>query len=58
MTTLQTLFAVGSNNEKPTIPENASEDAKRFMNKTFEADHEKRPGADELLTEKFLLPMA
>lgn len=58
MTTLQTLFAVGSNNEKPTIPDHASEDAKRFMNKTFEADHEKRPGADELLREKFLLPMA
>jgi len=58
MTTLQTLFAVGSNNEKPTIPESASEDAKKFMNKTFEADHEKRPGADELLKEKFLSPMA
>ncbi|KIV85704.1 hypothetical protein PV11_01365 [Exophiala sideris] len=58
MTTLQTLFAVGSNNEKPSIPENASDDAKKFMNKTFEADHEKRPGADELLKEKFLLPMA
>ena len=58
MTTLQTLFAVGSNNEKPEVPENVSEDAKRFMNKTFEADHEKRPGADELLKERFLLPMA
>jgi mitogen-activated protein kinase kinase kinase len=58
MTTLQTLFAVGSNNEKPSIPEHASEDAKRFMGKTFEADHERRPGADELLKEKFLLPMA
>lgn len=58
MTTLQTLFAVGSNNEKPTIPEHVSEDAVRFLNKTFEADHEKRPGADELLREKFLLPMA
>lgn len=58
MTTLQTLFAVGSNNEKPSIPENASDDAKKFMDKTFEADHEKRPGADELLKEKFLLPMA
>ena len=58
MTTLQTLFAVGSNNEKPELPEHASEDAKRFMNKTFEADHERRPGADELLKEKFLLPMA
>ncbi|KAH0846985.1 putative MAPKK kinase [Fonsecaea pedrosoi] len=58
MTTLQTLFAVGSNNEKPSIPEHASEDAKRFMGKTFEVDHEKRPGADELLKERFLLPTA
>jgi mitogen-activated protein kinase kinase kinase len=58
MTTLQTLFAVGSNNEKPTIPDVASEEAKDFMNKTFEVDHEKRPSADELLQEKFLLPMA
>ncbi|EXJ79778.1 STE/STE11 protein kinase [Capronia epimyces CBS 606.96] len=58
MTTLQTLFAVGSNNEKPSIPDTASEDAKKFMNKTFEVDHEKRPSADELLKEKFLLPMA
>ncbi|KAJ9502169.1 ATP binding [Exophiala xenobiotica] len=58
MTTLQTLFAVGSNNEKPSIPETASEEAKSFMDKTFEADHEKRPGADELLKEKFLQAMA
>ncbi|EXJ80410.1 STE/STE11 protein kinase [Capronia coronata CBS 617.96] len=58
MTTLQTLFAVGSNNEKPSIPDIASEEAKKFMNKTFEVDHEKRPSADELLKEKFLLPMA
>jgi mitogen-activated protein kinase kinase kinase len=58
MTTLQTLFAVGSNNEKPSIPEAASEEAKSFMDKTFEADHEKRPGADELLKEKFLQAMA
>jgi mitogen-activated protein kinase kinase kinase len=58
MTTLQTLFAVGSNNEKPSIPEAASEEAKSFMDKTFEADHEKRPGANELLKEKFLQAMA
>ncbi|KIW17345.1 hypothetical protein PV08_04537 [Exophiala spinifera] len=58
MTTLQTLFAVGSNNEKPTIPESASEDAKMFLGQTFEADHEKRPGANELLKERFLQPIA
>ncbi|ETN40681.1 uncharacterized protein HMPREF1541_04960 [Cyphellophora europaea CBS 101466] len=58
MTTLQTLFAVGSNNETPSIPEAASEEAKGFLAKTFEADHTKRPGADELLKERFLQPMA
>ena len=58
MTTLQTLFAVGSNNEKPSIPEVASKEAKDFLGKTFEIDHHKRPGADELLKERFLGVMA
>ena len=58
MTTLQTLFAVGSNNEKPSIPDVASKDAKDFLGKTFEIDHNKRPGADELLRERFLGAMA
>ena len=58
MTTLQTLFAVGSNNEKPSIPEAASKEAKDFLSKTFETDHNKRPGADELLRERFLGVMA
>ena len=58
MTTLQALFAVGSNNQSPTMPEMASEAAKGFLAKTFEVDHTKRPGADELLKESFLKPMA
>jgi mitogen-activated protein kinase kinase kinase len=58
MTTLQTLFAVGSNNEKPDIPEVASKEAHEFLDKTFEIDHNKRPGADELLRERFLSVMA
>lgn len=58
MTTLQTLFAVGSNNETPSIPDSASDEAKGFLAKTFEIDHNKRPGADELLKERFLQPMA
>jgi mitogen-activated protein kinase kinase kinase len=58
MTTLQTLFAVGSNNESPSIPDSASDEAKGFLAKTFEIDHNKRPGADELLKERFLQPMA
>jgi mitogen-activated protein kinase kinase kinase len=58
MTTLQTLFAVGSNNETPSIPEVASDEAKGFLEMTFEVDHTKRPGADDLLKERFLQPMA
>ena len=57
-TQLQALFAIGSNKTKPAIPENASEDATKFLNMTFEIDHEKRPGADELLKQKFLVPLA
>lgn len=58
MTTLQALFAVGSNNESPSIPDGASEEAQGFLARTFEVDHNKRPGADELLKEGFLKPMA
>ena len=58
MTTLQTLFAVGSNNEKPDIPDVASEEAKAFLLRTFEIDHTRRPGAEELLRERFLRGVA
>lgn len=58
MTTLQALFAVGSNNESPSVPDTASDEAKAFLKQTFEVDHNKRPGADELLKERFLQPMA
>jgi len=53
MTTLQTLFAVGSQSQKPAVPEGASNDAKRFLELCFEVDQAKRPSADELLTEPF-----
>lgn len=53
MTTLQTLFAVGSQGEKPKIPESASADAKRFLELCFEVDQNKRPTATELLKEPF-----
>jgi mitogen-activated protein kinase kinase kinase len=55
---LQALFAIGSNQAKPTIPEHISNEAKSFLNKTFEIDHEKRPSAEELLKDKFMSPMA
>ena len=51
---LQALFAIGSSQAKPTIPDNVSEDAKRFLNRTFEIDHERRPSAEDLLKDRFL----
>lgn len=53
MTTLQTLFAVGSQGEKPQIPDSASSDARRFLDLCFEVDQNKRPSATELLKEPF-----
>lgn len=53
MTTLQTLFAVGSQGERPKVPENASADAKKFLDLCFEVDMTKRPTAGELLKEPF-----
>lgn len=53
MTTLQTLFAVGSQSQKPAVPEGASNDAKRFLELCFETDQGKRPSATELLKEPF-----
>ena len=55
---LQALFAIGNNQAKPHIPEVASAEAKRFLEKTFEIDFERRPSAEELSREKFLGPMA
>ncbi|KKY24489.1 putative map kinase kinase kinase ste11 [Phaeomoniella chlamydospora] len=57
-TQLQAIFAIGSTQAKPQIPETCSDNAKKFLEKTFEIDHEKRPSAEELLKEVFLLPMA
>jgi mitogen-activated protein kinase kinase kinase len=55
---LQAIFAIGSNQAKPTVPEGCSEEAKGFLERTFEIDHERRPSADELLTSGFLVPIA
>lgn len=55
---LQALFAIGNNQAKPTIPQIASADAERFLERTFEIDFERRPSAEDLLQEKFLTPMA
>jgi mitogen-activated protein kinase kinase kinase len=55
---LQAIFAIGGTSAKPDIPNQASEEGKKFLAMTFEADYEKRPSAEQLLKEKFLVPMA
>jgi mitogen-activated protein kinase kinase kinase len=55
---LQAIFAIGGTSAKPDIPSQASEDGKKFLAMTFEADYKERPNAEQLLKEKFLVPMA
>ncbi|KAF2116703.1 protein kinase byr2 [Lophiotrema nucula] len=53
-TQLQAIFKIGgSGDAKPTMPENAGEDAREFLSQTFLIDHEQRPSADELLASPF-----
>lgn len=56
-TQLQAIFKIGGGRAAPTIPEHASEEAQDFLAKTFELDHEKRPGAEELMLSPFLEPI-
>lgn len=57
-TQLQALFKIGhsGNNAeaaKPDLPADASKEAREFLSKTFEIEHEKRPTAAELLVSDF-----
>jgi mitogen-activated protein kinase kinase kinase len=54
---LQAIFKIGGAKASPNIPEDASEEAKIFLRRTFELDHTKRPNAEELLLSPFLNPM-
>ncbi|KAJ4368873.1 ATP binding [Neocucurbitaria cava] len=54
-TQLQAIFKIGgSGDASPTIPDNAGDDARSFLAKTFLIDHEARPSADELLASPFI----
>ncbi|KAI9679114.1 MAG: ATP binding [Trizodia sp. TS-e1964] len=55
---LQAIFKIGNSKASPTLPDNASEEAKTFLRQTFELDHNKRPSADELLLSPFLNQIA
>ncbi|KAI9831362.1 MAG: ATP binding [Thelocarpon superellum] len=55
---LQAIFKIGNSKASPNMPEQASHEAKTFLERTFELDHNKRPSADELLLSPFLNPTA
>lgn len=54
---LQAIFKIGNSKASPTIPENASPEAKVFLGQTFELDHNMRPSAEDLLASPFLIPI-
>ncbi|KAF2724003.1 Pkinase-domain-containing protein [Polychaeton citri CBS 116435] len=53
-TQLQAIFKIGGDSSangdgaRPDLPDQASEEAKDFLRKTFEIEHERRPSAEEL----------
>ncbi|OTA66475.1 mitogen-activated protein kinase [Hypoxylon sp. EC38] len=54
---LQAIFKIGGGKAAPTIPENASPEAVKFLTQTFEIDHNLRPSADDLMLSPFLAPI-
>jgi len=51
---LQAIFKLGGAKSSPTIPEQATPEAKTFLSQTFEVEQSKRPSAEELLYSPFL----
>ncbi|KAH8673932.1 kinase-like domain-containing protein [Xylariales sp. PMI_506] len=54
---LQAIFKIGGGKAAPTIPDNASPEAVKFLSETFEIDHNLRPSADDLMLSPFLTPI-
>ncbi|KAK5175182.1 ATP binding [Saxophila tyrrhenica] len=59
-TQLQAIFKIGGSagaggdkNARPDLPEQAGEEAREFLRRTFEIEHERRPSAEELMGYKF-----
>jgi mitogen-activated protein kinase kinase kinase len=51
---LQAIFKLGGAKSSPTIPEQATPEAKTFLSQTFEVEQSKRPSAEELLYSPYL----
>lgn len=54
---LQAIFKIGGAKISPTIPDEASSEARTFLSQTFEVEQTKRPSAEELLRSPFLNPI-
>ncbi|CAO3688762.1 unnamed protein product [Umbelopsis ramanniana] len=54
---MQAMFQIGSY-KAPNIPDHIDDDAKDFLNRTFDIDFRERPTADVLLQHPFLAPAA
>ena len=58
-TQMQAIFKIGgaggggADNARPDLPEAASENARIFLGRTFDIEHEKRPTAEELMEYAF-----
>ncbi|CAB4398462.1 unnamed protein product [Rhizophagus irregularis] len=52
-TQMQAIFKIGVESISPEIPEGISNEAKEFLKKTFESNHDERPTAKVLLTHPF-----
>jgi mitogen-activated protein kinase kinase kinase len=57
---LQAIFKIGrgSVEARPSVPEKASEPLKRFLEQTFEIEHERRPEAEMLLDSDWMQSVA
>lgn len=55
-TQLQAIFKIGHGSEqaRPTIPDNASPELRKFLDSTFDIEHERRPEANELLKSEWM----
>jgi mitogen-activated protein kinase kinase kinase len=55
-TQLQAIFKIGRGSEqaRPTVPDNASPELRKFLDSTFDIEHERRPEAHELLKSEWM----
>ena len=53
----QIMWAVGHNNERPSIPDDIPESIKLLLRKCWQSDIKQRPDADEVITQLTIIPI-